>query len=43
MWLQQDCHPYDIDDMIGATKRDYFKESNKMIAEAIERHLNKED
>ena len=29
--------------MIGATKRDYFKESNKMIAEAIERHLNKED
>ena len=43
MWLQQDCHPYDIDDMIEATKRDYFKESNKMIADAIERHLNKED
>lgn len=43
MWLQQDCHPYDIDDMIEATKRDYFKESDEMIAEAIERHLNKED
>ena len=43
MWLQQDCHPYEVDDMIEATKREYFKESDKMIAEAMERHFNKTD
>ena len=42
-WSQQDRHPYNLDEMIEATKRDYFKESDKMIAEAMKRHLIKED
>ena len=42
MWLQQDCHPYELDDMIEATIRDYYEDTDELIAEAMERHLSKE-
>lgn len=43
MWLQQGHRPYELDDMIEATTRDYYEDTDELIAEAMERHLNKED
>ena len=40
-WLNEGCQPYKLEDMIKKTIRDYYDGEEYLIAEAMERYLQK--